>query len=57
MREIRKGPVVAVMEIYKDFFMYGSGVYQQSIDLPAPLGYHAVRLIGWGIVPHHFAFL
>ena len=57
MYEIRHGPVVAVMEIYKDFFMYGSGVYQKSIDLPAPLGFHAVRLLGWGSVLTHFPLL
>ena len=33
MHEIRtQGPVEAVMEVYTDFFMYASGVYQVHIQ-------------------------
>ena len=26
-----EGPVVAVMDVYKDFFYYGDGVYQVNL--------------------------
>ena len=54
------------MEVYTDFFMYASGVYQvhplqlqhgqqclfQKTNLARGVvaGYHAVRIIGWGQV-------
>jgi len=50
MHEIRtQGPVEAVMEVYTDFFMYTSGVYQKTnLARGVVAGYHAVRIIGWG---------
>jgi len=50
MHEIRtQGPVEAVMEVYTDFFMYASGVYQKTnLARGVVAGYHAVRIIGWG---------
>ena len=37
MHEIRtQGPVEAVMEVYTDFFMYASGVYQVNITCKFP---------------------
>ena len=34
MHEIRtQGPVEAVMEVYTDFFMYASGVYQVQMSV------------------------
>lgn len=50
MHEIQKqGPVQAVMEIFTDFFMYGSGVYQKTnLARSTVAGYHAVRILGWG---------
>ena len=44
-----QGPVQAVMEVYTDFFMYGSGVYQRTnMASTTVVGYHAVRIVGWG---------
>jgi hypothetical protein len=42
---------MAIMEVYTDFFMYGSGVYQKTnLARGAVAGYHAIRLLGWGQV-------
>ena len=44
-----QGPVLAIMEIFRDFFSYKSGVYQRSVAGGTNVvGYHAVRIIGWG---------
>lgn len=44
-----QGPVQAVMVVYTDFFMYGSGVYQKTnLASSTVVGYHAVRMVGWG---------
>jgi len=42
-----EGPVQAVMRVYSDLFLYGSGVYQPT-DHSAFLGYHSVRIVAWG---------
>ena len=38
------------MAVYKDFFVYESGVYSRSQFSSGitPLGYHSVKIIGWG---------
>ena len=40
----------ATMAVYKDFFVYESGVYSRSQFSSGitPLGYHSVKIIGWG---------
>jgi len=44
---IKGGPVVTTMvEIYSDFFSYGSGIYVS--DKKQFIGYHAMQIIGWG---------
>lgn len=59
-QEIRKeilkyGPVVAVMKVRPDFFLYKEGIYRHSGIAEAEAahdhteqGLHAVRIIGWG---------
>jgi cathepsin B len=44
---IRRGTLSAFLEIHEDFYAYSSGVYQ--VSFPNLLGYHAVRVIGWGV--------
>lgn len=47
MNDIHKhGPVVAAFAVYEDFVLYKKGVYQYTIG--NILGWHAVRVIGWG---------
>jgi len=50
------GPVEATFEVYEDFELYKYGVYQH---LKGEFeGYHAVRLLGWGVekgVPYWLA--
>ena len=49
-REIMStGPVVGIMEVYTDFLNYKSGVYDHGEDVPKFSGYHAVKVIGWGV--------
>ena len=37
------------MEVYKDFFLYGDGVYSKSDFAGSkPLGFHSVKIVGWG---------
>ena len=37
------------MEVYSDFFMYGSGVYQKTnLASKDHSGFHSVKIIGWG---------
>ena len=46
---IRRGTLVAYMDIYYDIYTYSSGVYRTNgVN---KLGAHAVRLIGWGTDP------
>lgn len=43
------GPVQATMKVYHDFFMYKSGIYEQSaLGAAERTGYHSVRILGWG---------
>lgn len=49
-REIMtNGPVVAIMEIHTDFLNYKKGVYDHGEEVPKFSGYHAVKVIGWGV--------
>jgi len=41
------GPVSTWMAVYTDFYYYKSGVYQPTTN--SFLGYHAVKVIGWGV--------
>ena len=44
-----QGPVQAIMQVYTDFFMYGSGIYKKTnLASNTVAGYHAVRIVGWG---------
>ena len=44
-----QGPVQAIMQVYTDFFMYGSGIYKRTnLARSTVAGYHAVRIVGWG---------
>jgi len=40
------GPVETWMAVYSDFYYYSSGVYQPTTN--SFLGYHAIKVIGWG---------
>jgi cathepsin B len=49
-RDIYKnGPVVAATQVYVDFLTYKSGVYVKSDDVARFTGFHAVKIIGWGV--------
>lgn len=42
----KRGPVSIAMRVNKDFYFYSEGIYQH---ITGPfIGFHAVRLIGWG---------
>jgi Papain family cysteine protease len=43
------GPVQATMQVFQDFFVYKSGVYQQSAAANRTgSGWHSVKIVGWG---------
>lgn len=46
---MRRGTLVAYMDIYYDIYSYSSGVYVTNRQ--NKLGSHAVRMIGWGTDP------
>ncbi|KAK9511285.1 hypothetical protein O3M35_005866 [Rhynocoris fuscipes] len=61
MKEIMdNGPVQATMDVFRDLFLYKSGIYScpshyrrsQILSVVPPIsqypGYHSVRIIGWG---------
>uniref|UniRef100_A0A224XK56 Putative papain family cysteine protease n=1 Tax=Panstrongylus lignarius TaxID=156445 RepID=A0A224XK56_9HEMI len=61
MKEIKdNGPVQATMDVFRDFFLYESGIYScpanykrsQGYSFSPPIkdypGYHSVRIVGWG---------
>lgn len=55
MKEIlQNGPVQAIMQVYKDFFYYKTGIYRhvptinKGLEKYRKLQTHAVKLIGWG---------
>jgi C1A family cysteine protease len=41
------GPMIAVFEVFPDFFAYSSGVYTPTNPLHSSLGCHAVEVIGY----------
>lgn len=45
----KTGPVTVTYDVYQDFVNYKSGIYSYTAgDL---LGYHAVKILGWGKSP------
>ncbi|XP_005176436.1 tubulointerstitial nephritis antigen-like [Musca domestica] len=50
MAEIfHSGPVQATMRVYRDFFSYSGGIYRHTAaSRNAPVGFHSVKLVGWG---------
>jgi cathepsin B len=40
------GPIETMFEVYSDFFYYSTGIYTPTTN--SFLGYHAVKVIGWG---------
>jgi cathepsin B len=49
-REIYKsGPVVAATQVYVDFLTYKSGVYTKGDEVARFSGFHAIKIIGWGV--------
>jgi cathepsin B len=44
---LKSGSVEATFKVYEDFYNYRSGVYKHSL-FSQFVGYHAVRMIGWG---------
>ncbi|KAE9418660.1 hypothetical protein Angca_010212, partial [Angiostrongylus cantonensis] len=44
---MRYGPVVGVFEVFQDFFLYKSGIYEYTAGGFA--GIHAVKILGWGV--------
>jgi len=45
-KALMRGPIIATMTVYYDFFYYTGGIYEHVNDTIA--GYHAVCLVGWG---------
>jgi C1A family cysteine protease len=45
-KALMRGPIVATMRVYDDFFFYTSGIYEHTSTHVA--GGHAVVLVGWG---------
>lgn len=43
---IQKGPLIAPMAVYSDFYYYTSGIYQ--VTSTSLVGYHAVDIVGYG---------
>jgi len=56
---IKNGPIVVIFAVYEDFLTYKSGVYtkqdtifdaKKQTNVPNKhMGWHAVRIIGWGV--------
>merc|ERR1712217_400508 len=44
------GPVEVAFFVFSDFHNYKRGVYFRTPGAYGPLGGHAVRLLGWGVV-------
>jgi len=44
---VQSGSIVVIFSVYEDFYHYSSGVYQRTAGSKF-VGYHAVRIIGWG---------
>ena len=42
-----KGPISVTFDVYEDFMVYKSGVYQHKTG--HLLGGHAVKMLGWGV--------
>ncbi|KAL9918519.1 secreted Wg-interacting molecule [Glossina fuscipes fuscipes] len=43
------GPVQATLTVHRDFFSYSGGVYRHTAaSRGSPVGFHSVKLIGWG---------
>ena len=36
------------MEVYRDFFLYNSGIYSKTQLVSEVLGFHSVKIVGWG---------
>ncbi|XP_028578444.2 tubulointerstitial nephritis antigen isoform X1 [Podarcis muralis] len=58
MKEIKEnGPVQAVMHVYRDFFLYKSGIYKHIWRTGGQLQHenhrrtHSVKIVGWGALP------
>ena len=45
---MENGPVTSMMNLYKDYYDYKSGIYIHTGD-DDYLGFHAISIIGWGI--------
>jgi len=44
-----QGPLVAIIRVYSDLFMYSKGVYTKTnLAAAKEVGHHAVRIVGWG---------
>ena len=43
------GPITAVFTVYQDFMNYAGGIYEHnSSKKNRKIGYHAVKVVGWG---------
>jgi len=45
-----RGPLIAVLHVYDDFFAYGTGVYHHATGAEA--GYHCVLIVGYDDAQH-----
>jgi cathepsin B len=45
----KNGPVIAATQIHVDFLTYKSGVYVKGDEVPRFSGFHAIKIIGWGV--------
>ena len=45
---LKKFLLSATMEVYRDFFLYNNGVYSKTQLVTEVLGFHSVKIVGWG---------
>lgn len=59
LRELlNDGPITAVFTIYQDFMNYAGGIYEHNESKKnRKIGYHAVKIVGWGAADDGTKFL
>lgn len=59
LRELlNDGPITAVFTVYQDFMNYSSGIYEHNKSKKnRKIGYHAVKVVGWGTADDGTQFL
>lgn len=59
LRELlNDGPITAVFTVYQDFMNYAGGIYQRNKSHSnRKIGYHAVKVVGWGTSDDGYKFV